>query len=64
MLKAKVENLILSTAQLLGEVKVKSSTQNNQIAAITAQIEALETVHRQIKAYCCEAQNGTTIEVL
>jgi hypothetical protein len=64
VLKAKVENLILSTAQLLGEVKVKSSTQNNQIAAITAHIEALETVHQEIKAYCCEAQNGTTIEVL
>jgi len=64
VLKAKVENLILSTAQLLGEVKVKSNSKNNQIAIITAQNEALKTVHREIKAYCFEAQNGTTIEVI
>jgi hypothetical protein len=46
VLKAKVENLTLSTAQLLGEIKVKSNSKNNQIAVITAQIEALKTVHR------------------
>ncbi len=64
ILKAKVENLILSTAQLLGEFKVKSSPQNNQIAMITKQIKALELVHGEIKAYCCEAQSGNKIQVL